>query len=141
MYPPMYSPPPTESPPDPWDVFLYQTIARTLANVLKTNNRLFVANALDMTGKIIINIVDLVIIVGVTCHTPAEGVTVEYERRRSEVGCFRSCKRYFNPVCGITSIKVNGLSYEIAYNEKYNILTNVYGLSLKKVYVGVDITT
>jgi len=120
---------------DPWDAFLYQMIAQTLSHVLKTNNRLFVANAIDMSGKIIVSIVDLVTIIGITCKVPAEHVTIEYVRH--EVAC---CTGRFNPITDVTSIKVNGLSYEIAYNEKYNVLTNVYGLSLRKVYVGIDIS-
>jgi len=120
---------------DPWDTYLYQTIAQTLSNVLKTNNRVFIANVIDMSGKIIVDIVDLVAIIGITCKVPAEHVTIEYVCH--EAAC---CFGRFNPITDVTSIKVNGLSYEIAYNEKYNVLTRVYGLSLRKVYVGINVT-
>jgi len=55
---------------DTWDAFLYQTIAQTLSHILKTNNKLFIRNAIDLSGKTIVDIVGLVAIIGITCKVP-----------------------------------------------------------------------
>jgi len=125
---------PVKTPIDPWDAFLEQIVAQTLSWILKTNNRILLSNAVDLSGKIIIDIIDLVSIIGITCRVPAEQVTIEYERH--EVSC---CSGKFNPITNVTNIKVNSLSYKPAYNEKYNLLVDGYGFSLKKIYVGMNV--
>jgi len=125
---------PTEASIDPWDAFLDRIIAQTLSRILETNKRILLSNVIDLSGKIIVDIIDLVSVIGITCRVPAEQVTIKYERH--EVSC---CLGKFNPITNITDIKVNSLSYKLAYNEKYNLPEDVYGLSLKRICVGVSV--
>ena len=43
-----------------------------------------------------------------------------------------------NPIKNIEAIKVAGLDFKLTYNEKYNMLTDEYSVSLRKVLIPID---
>ena len=43
-----------------------------------------------------------------------------------------------NPIKRIEAIKVAGLDFKLTYNEKYNMLTDEYSVSLRKVLIPID---
>ena len=112
---------------------VYKTLSKTLSDILKDNNIKLIANILDTSGKVIIDVEALIEIIALTCQVQAEDVTVEYDASSS--GCCAS----INPIRAIENIKVGGLDFRLAYNEKYNELTDTYSISLKKTIIPIDL--
>ena len=136
---------------------LYKTIAKTYGHILKDNNPKLVANLIDQSGRVIIDaeslikivalvcqvlidqsgrvIIDaesLIKIVALVCQVQPESINIEYEL--SGGGC---CAK-INPIKRIEAIKVAGLDFKLTYNEKYNMLTDEYSVSLRKVLIPIE---
>ena len=113
------------------EVALYKLIAHTFAVILKDNNPKLLANIVDNSGKIIIDATSLCQIIALMCGVDATSVHIEYVVK-DEVGCMAKV----NPIKLIENIKINYLDFKLAYNNMFNILTDQYHISLKKVIVG-----
>ena len=113
------------------EVALYKLIAHTFAVILKDNNPKLLANIVDNSGKIIIDATSLCQIIALMCGVDATAVHIEYVMK-DEVGCMAKV----NPIKAIENIKINYLDFKLAYNNMFNILTDQYHISLKKVIVG-----
>ena len=113
------------------EVALYKLIAHTFAVILKDNNPKLLANIVDNGGKIIIDATSLCQIIALMCGVDATAVHIEYVVK-DEVGCMAKV----NPIKLIENIKINYLDFKLAYNNMFNILTDQYHISLKKVIVG-----
>ena len=111
---------------------VYKTLSKTLADILKDNNIKLIANIIDTSGKVIIDVEALIQIIAMICQVQAEDVTVEYDCSNS------GCCAAINPVRTIENIKVGGLDFRLGYNEKYNELTDTYSISLKKTIIPID---
>ena len=96
---------------------LYKTIAKTYGHILKDNNPKLVANLIDQSGRVIIDAESLIKIVALVCQVQPESINIEYE---------------------IEAIKVAGLDFKLTYNEKYNMLTDEYSVSLRKVLIPIE---
>ena len=111
---------------------LYKTIAKTYGQILKDNNPKLVANLIDQSGRVIVDAESLVRIVALVCQVHPESVNISYEVK--ETGC---CGK-LNPIKTIEAIKVGGLDFKLTYNEKYNMLTDEYSVSLRKVLIPIE---
>lgn len=111
---------------------LYKTIAKTYGHILKDNNPKLVANLIDQSGRVIVDAESLIKIVALVCQARPESVNIEYEL--SGGGC---CAK-INPIKRIEAIKVAGLDFKLTYNEKYNMLTDEYSVSLRKVLIPIE---
>ena len=111
---------------------LYKTIAKTYGHILKDNNPKLVANLIDQSGRVIVDAESLIKIVALVCQAQPESVNIEYELTGG--GC---CAK-INPIKRIEAIKVAGLDFKLTYNEKYNMLTDEYSVSLRKVLIPID---
>lgn len=111
---------------------LYKTIAKTYGHILKDNNPKLVANLIDQSGRVIIDAESLIKIVALVCQAQPETINIEYEL--SGGGC---CAK-INPIKRIEAIKVAGLDFKLTYNEKYNMLTDEYSVSLRKVLIPIE---
>ena len=111
---------------------LYKTIAKTYGQILKDNNPKLVANLIDQSGRVIVDAESLIRIVALVCQVVPESVNISYEVK--ETGC---CGK-LNPIKTIEAIKVGGLDFKLTYNEKYNMLTDEYSVSLRKVLIPID---
>ena len=111
---------------------LYKTIAKTYGHILKDNNPKLVANLIDQSGRVIIDAESLIKIVALVCQVQPESINIEYEL--SGGGC---CAK-INPIKRIEAIKVAGLDFKLTYNEKYNMLTDEYSVSLRKVLIPIE---
>ena len=70
--------------------------------------------------------------VALVCQVVPESVNISYEVK--ETGC---CGK-LNPIKNIEFIKVAGLDFKLTYNEKYNMLTDEYSVSLRKVLIPIE---
>lgn len=111
---------------------LYKTIAKTYGHILKDNNPKLVANLIDQSGRVIIDAESLIKIVALVCQVQPESINIEYELTGG--GC---CAK-INPIKRIEAIKVAGLDFKLTYNEKYNMLTDEYSVSLRKVLIPIE---
>ena len=111
---------------------LYKTIAKTYGHILKDNNPKLVANLIDQSGRVIVDAESLIKIVALVCQVQPESINIEYEL--SGGGC---CAK-INPIKRIEAIKVAGLDFKLTYNEKYNMLTDEYSVSLRKVLIPIE---
>ena len=111
---------------------LYKTIAKTYGHILKDNNPKLVANLIDQSGRVIVDAESLIKIVALVCQAQPESVNIEYELTGG--GC---CAK-INPIKRIEAIKVAGLDFKLTYNEKYNMLTDEYSVSLRKVLIPIE---
>ena len=110
----------------------YKLLSKILSDVLKTNNPKLIANLLDSSGKIIVGAVDLVNLIAIKTNTDASAINLRYEEE--EVGCFASV----SPVKKIADIKINNVSFNLAFNAEYNILKDDYHVSLNRVIMPVS---
>ena len=111
---------------------LYKTIAKTYGHILKDNNPKLVANLIDQSGRVIIDAESLIKIVALVCQVQPDSINIEYELTGG--GC---CAK-INPIKRIEAIKVAGLDFKLTYNEKYNMLTDEYSVSLRKVLIPIE---
>jgi hypothetical protein len=109
----------------------YRELATTFSKILKSTNIKLIANLIDQSGKIIVDATSLCLLIGLITNVPAEQIHIEYESS-GDVKCPTS---KFNPICRISTIKINHIDFKLGYNEKYNILSDTFAISLKKVFI------
>jgi hypothetical protein len=108
---------------------LYKEIALALSHILKSNNQKLLANLIDQSGKIVIGIASLCVIIAKQLNVPLDHVHIEYIQK--DTGCLAKVSRIHE----IQNIKINHIDYKWAYNEKYNLLGDEFSISLSKVIV------
>lgn len=108
---------------------LYKHLAITFSNILKTNNPKLIANIIDLSGKVILPVEDLVDTISIMLNVNRNLITISYED--PEVGCMGKV----NPIKQITDIKVNGYDFRLGYNKQYNILNSTFSISLSKTII------
>jgi hypothetical protein len=106
---------------------LYKEIALCLSRILKTDNQKLIANLIDRSGKVIIDVTSLCIIISKQLNVPVDCVHIEYIQK--DGGCLHRMSKIHD----VSNIKINHVDYKWAYNEKYNILGDEFGLSLTKI--------
>ena len=111
------------------DLEFYKLLSKILSDVLKTNNPKLIANVIDHSGKIIVDAVDLVRLIAIKTHTDPSAINLRYEDE--EAGCFATV----SPIKHIADIKINNVSFNLAFNAEYNILKDDYNISLSKVII------
>ncbi len=111
------------------DSSLNKTIAQCYGHILKDLNIKLIANLIDQSRYVIVDITCLTNIIAIIVGVDAAAVHILYSV--PNIGCTGS----YNPIRTIDSIKINNLDFHLMYNEKYNILTDSYFISLNKVYV------
>ncbi len=114
------------------DVALAKLLATTFGHILKDNNVKLLANIIDNSGKVIVDLVSLVNLISVVTGAPVENITIGYEDQ--EAGCMAK----INPIRNIDNIKVNGLDFHLSYNCRYNLLSDQYFISLKRVLTNIS---
>jgi hypothetical protein len=117
---------------------LYKEIALCLSRILKTDNQKLIANLIDRSGKVIIDVTSLCIIISKQLNVPVDCVHIEYVQKDGGCfGCFaasgRSPLHRMSKIHDVSNIKINHVDYKWAYNEKYNILGDEFSLSLSRV--------
>lgn len=110
----------------------YKLLCKILSVVLKTNNPKLIANLFDNSGKIIVGAVDLVNLIAIKTNTDPAAINLRYEDE--EVGCLASS----SPIKKIADIKINNVSFNLAFNAEYNILKDDYHISLHKVVMPIS---
>jgi hypothetical protein len=106
---------------------LYKEIALTVSRILKSNNQKLLANLIDQSGKVIIDVTSLCVIIAKQLNVPIDSVHVEYVQKES--GCLHKVSKIHD----VSNIKINHVDYKWAYNEKYNILRDQFSISLTRV--------
>jgi hypothetical protein len=108
---------------------LVKEISLTFARVLKDNNRKLLANLIDQSGKVIVDVTSLCNILAKQLNVPIAMVHVTYATQ--EPGCLHKVSRIHT----VESIKINCVDYRWAYNDKYNRLGDEFHISLSRVIV------
>jgi hypothetical protein len=106
---------------------LIKAIALTLSRILKSNNKKLLANLLDQSGKIIVDIESLATIISKILNMPLENVHISYSVPAE--GCLAKISKIYD----IDNIKINHIDFRLGYNEKYNVLNDDYAISLTKI--------
>ena len=113
---------------------LYEYLAVTFSRILKSNNATLIANLIDQSGKIILDGSSLITAIALLLNMDQSMIRFSYEDPPA------TCLHKVNPVKSIESIKVDGRDFALAYNREYNTLTDVFGISLKKVLINAVVS-
>jgi hypothetical protein len=123
--------------PEQDELEFYKELALTFAKILRHTDGKLLANIIDPSGKIIVEPGSLCKMISLLLHCPIEDIHIEIETRprRGSGGCVITKT---GKICKVEAIKINHTDFHLGFNEKYNILTDSYSISLKKVYVGIE---
>ena len=91
-----------------------------------------IANIIDNSGKIIVEATSLVKIIALICNTLESEIHIEYVVNK-EGGCTACTK--INPIKRIENIKIGYVDFKLGYNDKYNILADMFNISMKKCII------
>ena len=115
---------------------LYKLLALTFSTILKDNNPKLIANIIDNSGKIIVEAGNLVKIIALITNSLESDIHIEYVNNDG-AGCTACAK--INPIKKIENIKIGYVDFKLGYNDKYNILSDTFNVSLKKCIIPVGI--
>ena len=115
---------------------LYKLLALTFSNILKDNNPKLIANIIDNSGKIIVEAGNLVKIIALITGARETDIHIEYINNDG-AGCAACTK--INPIKKIENIKIGYSDFKLGFNDKYNILTDTFNISLKKCIIPIGI--
>ena len=107
----------------------YKLLSSTLSNILKDNNPKMLINLLDMSGKIIIEATDLIELIAIKTNTDKNLIDIQF--RDEDVSCIARV----NPIKEISNIKIDNETFQLKYNKAFNILQDVYNISLSKCLI------
>ena len=113
---------------------LYKLLAITFSNILKDNNPKLIANIIDNSGKIIVDASNLIRIIALITNSLEGSIHIEYVNKDKEGGCTVS---KINPIKQIENIKIGFVDFKLGYNDKYNILSDTFNISLKKCIIPI----
>jgi hypothetical protein len=111
------------------EIELYKEVTGALARILKDNNRKLLANLIDQSGKVIIDIESLCNIVAKQLNISIAMVRIAYAA--NDPGCLSKVTK----IHAVDSIKINHVDYRWAYNDKYNRIQDEFSISLTRVIV------
>ena len=114
----------------------YKLLALTFSNILKDNNPKLIANIIDNSGKIIVEAGNLVKIIALITGARETDIHIEYINNDG-AGCTACTK--INPIKKIENIKIGYVDFKLGFNDKYNILTDTFNISLRKCIIPVGI--
>lgn len=103
-----------------------------LTNTLTCENRKLVANMIDSSGKVILTGQDLCELIAEMLNIDAKQVNISYVEGQIESSCFRI---KIMPFKEILNIKIDNQDFRSSQNEAYNVLTDIYKISLNTVYI------
>ena len=115
---------------------LYKLLAITFSNILKDNNAKLIANIIDNSGKIIVEAGNLIKIIALITGASETDIHIEYVNNDG-AGCTACTK--INPIKKIENIKIGYVDFKLGFNDKYNILTDTFNVSLKKCIIPVGV--
>ena len=117
-------------------VDLYKLLALTFSNILKDNNPKLIANVIDNSGKIVVEAGNLIKIIALITNTLESEIHIEYVNNDG-AGCSACTK--INPIKKIENIKIGYVDFKLGFNDKYNILSDTFNVSLKKCIIPASI--
>ena len=103
---------------------------------LKDNNAKLIANIIDNSGKIIVEAGNLIKIIALITNTAETDIHIEYVNNDG-AGCMACTK--INPIKKIENIKIGYVDFKLGFNDKYNILSDTFNVSLKKCIIPVGV--
>ena len=115
---------------------LYKLLAITFSNILKDNNPKLIANIIDNSGKIIVDAQNLIQIIALITASHETDIHIEYVSNDS-AGCTACTK--INPIKKIENIKIGYVDFKLGFNDKYNILSDTFNISLRKCIIPIGI--
>ena len=115
---------------------LYKLLAITFSNILKDNNAKLIANIIDNSGKIIVEAGNLIKIIALITGAIETDIHIEYVNNDG-AGCTACTK--INPIKKIENIKIGFVDFKLGFNDKYNILSDTFNISLKKCIIPIGI--
>jgi hypothetical protein len=115
---------------------LYKLLALTFSNILKDNNPKLITNLIDNSGKIVVEAGNLIKIIALITNTLESEIHIEYVNTDG-AGCSACTK--INPVKKIENIKIGYVDFKLGFNDKYNILSDTFNVSLKKCIIPIGI--
>ena len=115
---------------------LYKLLAITFSHILKDNNPKLIANIIDNSGKIIVDAGNLVKIIALITNSPETDIHIEYVNNDG-AGCGACTK--INPIKKIENIKIGYVDFKLGFNDKYNILSDTFNISLRKCIIPIGI--
>ena len=115
---------------------LYKLLAITFSNILKDNNAKLIANIIDNSGKIIVEAGNLIKIIALITGASETDIHIEYVNNDG-AGCSACTK--INPIKKIENIKIGYVDFKLGFNDKYNILSDTFNVSLKKCIIPVGV--
>jgi hypothetical protein len=120
--------------PNDKNVFLL-ALNRVLCEILATNNYDLLANIVDRSNLITLNVSDLCTIISLYLKKPLQDVHVVYNENIKVSGfCCSLCAR-FDPISIIDTIKIGLNDFKTVYNCEYNELQDIYRISMKQCIV------
>lgn len=117
---------------------LFRAVAIAYGNILHSNNKYLLSNILDLSGKVIIPIVDLVHIIALAVGKKDEDISVSY-LTSSKSGC--CLNKVVEPIKQIKTIYVGNVELNFFNNSVKGYLMNTFQLSLERVYVAKELET
>lgn len=112
------------------NIEFFKHLSTVLSDILRENTAKTFINIFDGSGKIIVDAVDLVMLISEITGREADKVSIVYNTNE-ETGCFAKV----NPIKRIRNIKIDSIDFQLSFNREYNILTDVYGISLSKCII------
>jgi hypothetical protein len=136
QYPPSISfPPPPEVvsrepviTEDPREIVIYKALVACFRDILQHNDLKLLANLIDQSGKLIIDGTSLITLISILTEVPETSITLRCSLETS------GCSSKISKISNIEEIKVGYLDFKLGYNQKYNQLTEDFGISLRKVF-------
>ena len=128
-YPPTIQEAPLMAPINSMD--LYKHLAVSFSNILKSNNPKLIANIIDNSGKVILSAMDIITAISLMLMVDTNSIKINYIETEN-TGCL--CNK-LNPIKNISSIKVNGYDFNLAFNKQYNMLSDDFGVSLTRCLI------
>ena len=115
---------------------LFRAVAIAYGNILHSNNKYLLSNILDLSGKVIIPIVDLVHIIALAVGKNDEEISISY-LTSSKPGCCLS--KIVEPIKQIKTIYVGNIELNFFNNSVKGYLMNTFQLSLERVFVAKEL--
>lgn len=102
-----------------------------LTHTLISDDLKLLTNLIDDSGKIILSGYDLCELISLMLNVPINDISINYK----ENFVTECLKVKILPYKHISNIKIKNKDFKNSQNEAYNILTDVYKISLRTVYI------
>jgi hypothetical protein len=115
---------------------LFRAVAIAYGNILHGNNKALLSNILDLSGKVVIPIIDLVHIIALAVGKKDEDISISY-LTSAKPGC--CLNKSVEPIKQIQTIYVGNIELNFFNNSVKGYLMNTFQLSLDRVYVAKEL--